>query len=50
VLNSGAFLITPAHSSARGRRDPCLRHQTFTHTYRDQGPGLKNLVPIPAHS
>ena len=44
VPNSGAFLITPAHSSARRRRDPCLRHQTFTHTYRDQGLGLKILV------
>jgi hypothetical protein len=44
VTDSGSFLIIPAHSSARGPRDPCFRHQTFTRTYTDCGLGLKILV------
>jgi carboxymethylenebutenolidase len=44
VPNSGAFLITLEYSSARCRRDPCLRSQTFTRTYTHSGLGLKILV------
>src|SRR5215831_16859826 len=44
VPNSSAFLIIPAHSSARGRRKPRVPHQTVTRTYADRGIGLKILV------
>jgi hypothetical protein len=50
VPNSSAFLITPAHSSVRGRRKPCVSHQTVTRTYTDRDSGLKILVSVPAHS
>ena len=44
VPNSCAFLIIPAHSSARDRRNPPVPHQTVTCTYEDLGIGLKILV------
>jgi hypothetical protein len=44
VPNSGAFLIIPARSSARGRRNPPVPHQTVTRTYTTRGIGLKILV------
>ncbi len=50
VTNVSAFLIIPAHSSARDCRDPVIPHQTVTRTYTDRGIGLKILVRIPAHS
>lgn len=40
VTDSGSFLITAAHSSARGRRDSAVPHQTVTPTYTDCGIGL----------
>jgi len=50
VTESGSFSITPAHSSARGRRELVFPLQGVTRTYEDQGLGLKILVRIPAHS
>jgi hypothetical protein len=50
VTDSSAFVITPAHSSARGRRELVLPLQGVTRTYEDQGLGLKILVRILVHS
>jgi hypothetical protein len=44
VTDSGSFLITPAHSSARRRQGPLVPHQTVTRTYTRRGLGLKILV------
>ncbi len=50
VPNSGAFLIIPAHSSARRRREPLVPHQTVTRTYsnlgnRTENPGVGGSIP-----
>jgi hypothetical protein len=50
VPNSGAFLIIPAHSSARGRRGSVVQDQILLYTYAKWVAGLKILVRIPAHS
>src|SRR5882724_5539034 len=44
VPHLGAFLIIPAHSSARGRRESSVPHQTVARTYTTRGIGLKILV------
>ena len=43
VPNSGAFLIIPAHSSARSRRHLLLQWLAVMHTYANTGLGLKIL-------
>jgi hypothetical protein len=48
VTDSGLFLITREHSSARGRREPRVPHQAVTHTYTDSGIGLKILCSFDA--
>jgi len=48
VPNSGAFLITPAHSRARGRRHSLVPHQTSYAHLHDPGNRTENPVRGPA--
>ncbi len=47
VPDSDAFLIIPAHSSARRRRERLFRQQVFTRTSTYSGLGLKILCTAP---